>query len=313
MNPRTFHPLQRRPRARARQPGLLGRRLFYRAQTWGLLALIALVSGVSGYLVLGSWGAVALLLLVAGSFGALQVAPGDLVLKLQGGRELRYYEHPVLFREVWELSQRARLPHAPRVFLMSGPGVQAMSTGSLRRPALGVTRSLLWHMDERELRAILAHEISHIRHGDMATLGLVQALRRVTRLAALIGFLAVLANFMAALLGMQLVPAWIVWGLLIAPALVTLLTFALSRVREYEADLGAAELSGDPAALASALLRLEALSARFAPAWLRLELPPWLRTHPDTRERVRLLAELDRAQNTRPRSSSSSGLPWVWG
>lgn len=254
--------------------------------------MIALVAGISGYLVLGSPGAVLLLLLVVGSFGALQVAPGDLVLRVQGGRELGYHEHPELFRIVWELSQRAGLRVAPRLFLMSMPGVQAMSTGSLKRPALGMTRSLLWHMDARELRSILAHEIAHVRHGDMATLGLVQALRRVTRAAALIGFLTVVANFLAALLGMQLVSAWIVWGLLIAPALVTLLTFALSRVREYEADLGAAELSGDPAALASALLKLEALSARFAPPWLRIELPTWLRTHPGTRERVRKLAEL---------------------
>ncbi|MCA9642277.1 MAG: M48 family metalloprotease [Polyangiaceae bacterium] len=280
-----LHPLQK-------PPGIWGRRLFYRAQTWGILALIALVSGVSGYLVLGSWGAVLLLLLVVGSFGALRVAPGDLVLRLQGGRELSYHERPELFEAVWELSRRAGLPVAPRLFLMPMPGVQAMSTGSLRRPALGITRGLLWHMEPRELFAILAHEVAHVSHGDMATLGLVQALLRVTRLSALIGFLAVVANLLAALLGMQLVPAWIVWGLLIAPALVTLLTFALSRVREFEADLGAAELSGDPAALASALLRLEALSARLAPPWLRLELPSWLRTHPDTRERVRLLAEL---------------------
>ncbi len=296
-----------RLQASGKRHEIWGRRLIYRVQTWGILALIALVSGVAGYLVLGSLGAVALLLVAVGALGAMQVAPGDLVLRLQGGRELSYHEQPELFRAVWELSQRARLRVAPRVFLMSSPGVQAMSTGSIGRPALGITRGLLWHMDQRELRAILAHEISHVRHGDMATLGLVQALRRVTRLAALVGALSVLANLIAAVLGMALVPAWIVWGLLIAPALVTLLTFALSRVREFEADLGAAELSGDPAALASALMKLEVLSARLTPPWLRLELPTWLKTHPDTRERVRQLSALAPSALGVPRHRARGG------
>jgi heat shock protein HtpX len=152
----------------------------------------------------------------------------------------------------------------------------------------------------RELAGVIAHEISHIRNNDMSVMGLADLVSRMTNMLALFGQLLVVVNLPLYLLTGAAVP-WLAIGLLmIAPTITALLQLALSRTREFDADLGAVALTGDPQGLASALARLESQRGSL---WERVFLPgrrepepSLLRTHPRTEERIERLLELSREE-----------------
>ena len=155
---------------------------------------------------------------------------------------------------------------------------------------------LLRNLSSRELMGVLAHEVSHIRHNDMWVMTLADLVSRLTGLLSLVGQVLLLVNLPLLLLGMATF-SWLgVLLLIAAPTISALLQLALSRSREYEADMGAADLTGDPAALASALHRLDRVPGGwFEQVFLpgrRVPDPSLLRTHPPTEERVRRLLSL---------------------
>ncbi len=180
--------------------------------------------------------------------------------------------------------------------------------------AIVVTEGLLRLLDGRQLAGVLAHEISHIANRDLWIMGLADMLTRATGMFALAGQMLLFFNLPFALMGEPVVP-WIVPLVLIAaPMAMTLMQLALSRAREFDADLGAARLTGDPLGLASALAALERRSFSF---W-RLLFPTsrepdhslW-RTHPATRERIaRLKAMLPGDGPGRPDRPSMRPSPW---
>ena len=144
---------------------------------------------------------------------------------------------------------------------------------------------------------MLAHELSHIRNNDLWMMGLADAVSRLTRMLSWMGQLLLLINLPMLILGGDTFPWLLVLLLIGAPSLSFLLQLALSRTREYEADLDAATLTGNPRGLANALAKMERLRG----GWLeRLFLsgrrprePAVFRTHPDTADRVRRLLELE--------------------
>jgi heat shock protein HtpX len=231
-----------------------------------------------------------------GSMLAGQRLASRLVLVLYGARPLPPEQAPALHGLLAELARRAGLPRLPRLYRVPSRLMNAFSVGSGEESALVVTDGLLRGLGWRELAGVLAHEVSHVRHRDIWVMALADMISRMTHMLSLLGMLLLVVNLPLWLLTGEFVPWAVVLLLLFAPGLVALLQLALSRQREYEADRAAAELTGDPAGLAGALLRLDIQEQ----GWLRQLLTPGrrvpepsvLRTHPPTAERVRRLREM---------------------
>jgi heat shock protein HtpX len=194
-----------------------------------------------------------------------------------------------------ELARRAGLPSVPRLHYVGTPAVQALAAGSSADSAIALSDGLLRLLSRRELSAVIAHEIWHIRQNDLGLLRLALGAVRLTQIMCLAaGLLVLLFGPLDPVDGV----APDTWSLLLlivlAPSASLLLWLGLSRTREYDADAGAAALTGDPEALASALRHLERAAG---PAWERLSrqgqgASPWLRTHPSAAERIARLMEL---------------------
>ena len=262
-------------------------------------ALSALVVGVGaavapGYLYL--FGALALVMNLGAYFYS-----DRMVLALHRAREVGPSEAPRLHEMVGELASRAGIP-APRLYLVASRQPNAFATG--RNPAHGavaVTEGILEVLSDRELRGVLAHEIAHIRNRDVL----------LSTIAASAG--AIVTNIGHSLMWGSLLgggredeeggAAGGLLAALLAPVAATLIQLGISRSREYLADETGARLSGDPEALASALVKLEqgahALPMQAAPATASLfivspfgplqSLARLFSTHPATEERVRRL------------------------
>ena len=266
-----------------------------------LMAAIMALFGMVGAVLGGGQGM--LLALVLG-FGINLWAywfSGTMVLKLYSAQEVDATTAPQLYNTVRELAARAGLP-MPKVYLIDEAQPNAFATG--RNPehaAVAATTGILQLLTARELRAVLAHELSHVRHRDILT---------STITASIAGAISTLANFGMFFGGRSddnRNPLVALIVLILAPIAAVLIQLAISRGREYEADRGGAELSGDPRALADALakmdryakgLPLETAEAHPATAHLMIINPlsggglaGLFRTHPPTEERIhRLLA-----------------------
>jgi len=179
-----------------------------------------------------------------------------LALKANGARPLQPGEAPQVERIVRDLSGRAGIP-MPRLYIMDRPEPNAFATG--RGPghaAVAVTTGILQVMDERQLRGVLAHEISHVTNRDMLV-GTVAA-----TIGAAISYLGNMALWSSWFGGDEdRVPApLLLLGAILAPIAATVIQLAVSRDREYGADRSGATLTHDPEGLASALERLDAVS-----------------------------------------------------
>ncbi|MFQ5977183.1 MAG: M48 family metalloprotease [Candidatus Heimdallarchaeota archaeon] len=173
-------------------------------------------------------------------------------LKMTGAQLVTPAEAPRLHGMVDELAQRARIPK-PRVAIVRNPTPNAFATGRNHSKGLvAVHTGLLDVMPEEEVMAVLAHEISHIKHRDT----LVQAIAASFGMAIML--MARMALFGAILgddRGTSPIASLIVW--IFAPIAAILIQMAISRGREYKADRGAAELLGTPEPMARALWRLQ--------------------------------------------------------
>lgn len=278
-----------------------------RIETALTLAALGLLAGAIGFLAAGIEGLAmgAVMAVTVLSFGAL---PADAVFRQGfGAAPLSPFHAPGLNALVQELSRRAALPSVPRLYLLPQPVLQAVAAGSTERPGIGVTRALVETLPADELAAVLAHEVSHVRHGDLTVMRMAAAAAGMTRAMAQAGLLVLVLWGAGAFGAHPLLPLL----LMLAPLASDLLALSLSRTREFLADAGAVELTGDPAALASALRRLQALQGddferlgSRGPRWLR-----WFRTHPTIDERVAALAAATRV--VRPALPAWEGVPWT--
>ena len=266
-----------------------------RLQTALLVLTLLWIAAVAGSLLLGDGGL--WLALAAAGFTLLlePAAASGLTLRLYGARPLHPDEAPDLWAVLRELAARAGLPAVPVPHYVPSGVVNAFATGSKHHAAIALTDGLLRSLTPRELTGVLGHEIAHIANEDLRVMGLADSISRLTHLLALLGQLAIVLSLPALLLGVTEVnwPALLL--LAVAPQLALLAQLGLSRVREFDADRLAAELTGDPHGLASALAKIERVSrswrAWLLPGWGNPE-PSWLRTHPATAERIERLLEL---------------------
>ena len=266
-----------------------------RLQTALLVLTLLGIAAVAGSLLLGDGGL--WLALAAAGFTLLlePAAASGLTLRLYGARPLHPDEAPDLWAVLRELAARAGLPAVPVPHYVPSGVVNAFATGSKHHAAIALTDGLLRSLTPRELTGVLGHEIAHIANEDLRVMGLADSISRLTHLLALLGQLAIVLSLPALLLGVMEVnwPALLL--LAVAPQLALLAQLGLSRVREFDADRLAAELTGDPHGLASALAKIERVSRSWRvwllPGWGNPE-PSWLRTHPATAERIERLLEL---------------------
>lgn len=275
-----------------------------------LIVGTALLAGAIAWVVYGPDG-----LIWAAVFGGVglwmlsRMSP-QVVLKLYKARELEDHETPELHDLMRTLTRRAGLPAVPRLYYVPSKVLNAFAVGKAGDSAIAVTDGLLRAMNLRQIAGILAHEVSHIRNGDLRVMGLADVLNRITGFMSTMGLIGV---------PLMLGTGWNIpiGGLLLlifAPTIGGLLQLALSRAREYDADLDGASLTGDPEGLASALALLE---RKQGAVWEGLVLPgsrvpepSLLRTHPKTEDRIaRLLALRKEATLAIPEVSSRTAVP----
>src|SRR5438067_8987733 len=266
-----------------------------------LMAAIIALFGAVGALLGGGRGMLLALMLGAGiNFWAYWFSD-KMVLRLYRAQEVDERTSPQLYRTVRELAHSADLT-MPRVYLIDEAQPNAFATG--RNPehaAIAATTGILQLLNARELRAVLGHELTHVKHRDILT---------STVTASIAGAISTLAQFSLFFGGRNddnRNPVVAMLVLILAPIAAMLIQLAISRAREYEADRGGAEISGDPRALADALgkidryakgLPLETAETHPATAQMMIINPlhgggiaSLFSTHPSTEERIeRLLA-----------------------
>jgi heat shock protein HtpX len=139
------------------------------------------------------------------------------------------------------------------------PVLQAMSAGSREAPSIAVTSGLLQSLPARELAAVLAHEIAHLRYGDMFVMRVAAGAGSMPRAMSSAGVFLLVAYFPVLWTTGEVVSPAAIALLMGAPMVSDLLELSLSRRREFLADAGAVELTGDPTSLARALERIARL------------------------------------------------------
>jgi heat shock protein HtpX len=191
-----------------------------------------------------------------------------MISRLTGAHEIGARELTPLRRLVENVSIAAGLPVTPEVRIVDDVAPNAFAAGLRPEQSyVGVTTGLLRTMPKRELEAILAHEVSHIRNRDTYLMTMATVFAGVIVLVADIGFRSIAYGRRSRRAG-ALVAILAIVGFVLAPYAALLLRMSLSRRREFLADAGAAEILNDPEAMALALRRLEADSTtvRYADA-----------------------------------------------
>jgi heat shock protein HtpX len=271
------------------------------ARTALLMAALVALLGIGGWAIAGQSG----FMLFAGIgliMNFLSYWFSDrLALRSSRAQPLPREQAPELYEIVERLSHEAGIP-TPPIYLIPSESPNAFATGrGPRHSAVAVTRGLLDRLDARQVEGVLAHELSHVRNRDVLVgtiaaglAGVISSIGYIMQWGVMLGGGGRRRGGGSALA----VLAWII----VAPLVAMLLRLGISRAREYGADASGARLTRDPAALADALERLDAESARepyqFAgPATAHLfivnplrgsnaKMLSWLSTHPPIEARV---------------------------
>jgi heat shock protein HtpX len=230
--------------------------------TLKIIIMLAALSGillVVGVVVGGKMGfVIALILSTAMNIGSYWYSD-QIVLKMYNAKAVTRVEEPILFDVVQTLADRERMP-LPKVYVIKDKSPNAFATGrDEKHAAVAVTSGILSLLNREELTGVIAHELSHIRNKDI----LIGAM--AATIASAVVIVANIAKWTAMMGGagadgegtIALIATAIV-----APVAATLVQMAISRSREYDADKGAATMTGNPEALASSLEKLSMASRK---------------------------------------------------
>ncbi len=267
-------------------------------KTTMLLAAMTALFMALGF-TLGGRGGMMIALLVAVGMNFFTYWNADkIVLKMHGAREVDDVSAPEFVSMVRGLAQRGGLP-MPKVYIVDTPHPNAFATG--RNPenaAVAATTGLMNMLTRDELAGVMAHELAHVKNRDTLIM---------TMVATVAGAISMLANFGLFFRGGDsrgnMIP--MILAVIVAPFAAMIVQMAISRTREYGADKGGAEISGNPRALASALAKISRGAQAVPnetvernPAVAQLYIVPALRgrggdslfsTHPDTGNRIAAL------------------------
>lgn len=218
-----------------------------------LMAAIMALFGTVGGLLGGGQGMAIALLIGAGTNLWAYWFSDKMVLRMYNAQEVDAASAPQVYGMVEELTRNAGLP-MPKVYVIDEAQPNAFATG--RNPdhaAVAVTSGILQLLSTRELRGVLAHELTHVKNRDILT---------STITASIAGAISSLGWFMSGFgrrdgEGGGVNPIASIVVLILAPIAAMLLQMAISRTREFEADRGGADISRDPRALADALAKIE--------------------------------------------------------
>lgn len=238
-----------------------------------------------------------------------------------GARQVSETEAPELYRIVRELSARAGKP-MPRIYIAPTMSPNAFATGrNERHAAVCCTQGILQMLNERELRGVLGHELMHVYNHDILTSAVASAM------ATVITYLGYMLMYFgggrrddeerSGALGL----VGVVLSSVLAPIGASLIQMAISRTREYDADEDGSKLTGDPAALASALSKITAgaqanpmpQTAGTQSAAAMMIANPFsnegfsrlFSTHPPTQDRINRLMQMAQEIQTIPAGASS--------
>lgn len=258
-----------------------------------LIGGMAILLGLIGYLLFGTIG---LVILVLGGIFFVSAGPRvspKLVLRMYKAKPVPVEEDTQLFNIVEELSKRANLHTIPQLYYIPSQMINAFATGTRDNALIGVTDGILRALNSKEITAVLAHEISHINNNDIKVMGMADTIMRVTHMLSSIGKVLLILNLPLILVGKSSF-SWLAVALLIfAPNIATMLQLGLSRAREYDADVGAVDLTKDPHSMVSALRKIEELHTGLLQKIIlpgrKLPEPSLLRTHPHTEDRIERL------------------------
>ncbi|MBP3223091.1 MAG: M48 family metalloprotease, partial [Actinomycetaceae bacterium] len=228
-----------------------------------MVAFVMAIGWVFSYMLQNSVFIIISLVVSLGGIAYSYWNSASLALRSMNAREVTSHEMPQLYRIVHELSSRAGQP-MPQLYVAHTSSPNAFATGrDPKHAAVCVTTGILDILDERELRGVLGHELSHVYNRDILTSSIAAGL------ASIITSIAQMAMYASMFSGRndERNNGGIVGGLLmsfLAPIAASLVQMAISRTCEYEADHDGAELTADPLALASALKKISA-GAQAAP------------------------------------------------
>ena len=230
-----------------------------------------------------------------------------IALSFAGAKPVSEAEAPELYRIVGRVAQLAELP-TPRLYVIDQPAPNAFATGrDPQHAVVAVTRGILEVVNERELTAVLAHELGHVRNRDTFVMAVVASV------AGAISYLAQMAQWSMWFGGGdrdnrdsgQLGMIGMILGIILLPIAAMLVQLAVSRSREYGADDQSAALTHDPISLASALRKLADYSKKIplkvnpavAPLFIVQPLLPGglsglFSTHPPIEQRIARLEQM---------------------
>lgn len=268
-------------------------------QTFALSCGIGLILALATWLM---WGWIG----VAGAIVVMSLlvlvgphVPPEAVMRLYRAQKISAESDSQVSALVNVLAHRAELANRPDLYVIPSLTINAFAAGSVNHSAVAVTEGLLRRLSMREIAGVLAHEIAHIRNNDLWVLGIADVVTRFLQMLSYVALALALMNIIAAIDGHDYVSWWVVILLYCAPLASNLLQLGLSRAREFEADMDAVTLTGDPNGLAGALNNLERQTGHFwedlmlpVPA-RRVPHPSLLRSHPTTKERIERLVNLE--------------------
>ncbi len=286
-----------------------------------LAGLTALFMGV-GYLIGGGTGAVIALLIAAATNLFTYWNSDRMVLSAYGAHEVDRHSAPELAELVAELAGRAGLP-MPRVFVMDNPQPNAFATGrNPQNAAVAVTTGLMQSLSREELAGVIAHELAHVKNHDTLLMTITATI------AGAISMLAQFGMFFGGHRDSNSGPGVIasIVMMILAPLAAMLVQMAISRTREYAADNLGARIAGQPAWLASALVKLDNaahqipnMDAEHNPATAHLFIVNPLSghgmdnlfaTHPSTENRIAALRKLAAEHGARTEPEAFARGPW---
>lgn len=275
-------------------------------KTAGLLGLLSGLLVLGGYFLTGDESGllIGLVLAALSSFGAWFYSDQAALASFRA-QPIAREQAPELYDMIARLSDRAGIP-MPKLFVAPTKSPNAFATGrDPNHATVAVTEGILELLSPAELEGVLAHELTHVKNRDTLT-------------QAVAGTLAGALTYLGQILSFGLLygpvtqdnrrgsnPLGLLFLIVLAPLSASLLQLAISRTREYAADQGSAQITGNPLALATALQKLETVSREIpmngnptmAPLLIMNPLSgeglqALFMTHPPTEERIRRLMEL---------------------